>query len=128
MTADQETREITAQDANDWSAWIENSQKGLTFAVPKYDATVNISRRIDLHGMTVNHAYNAVREFIFQQLQNGTRDVVVVTGKSGQIRDEFVGWLANIKDVSRYEPLLDKRGGVGSYRLYLRTTRPTTAK
>jgi DNA-nicking Smr family endonuclease len=49
--------------------------------------------KIDLHGFTVQEAY----EYVFENLEfyesDGLKEVEVVTGKSGQIRKEFPNWL-----------------------------------
>ena len=123
MAKQENSNLITTQDAVDWENWIEQSQSGAPITIPKYESTVAKSKRIDLHGMTVNDAYNAVCEFIEQHMQCNTPNIVIVTGKSGQIRDEFIGWLGKIKAVVRYHAIVDTRGGVGSYRLYLNLTK-----
>lgn len=72
---------------------------------------------LDLHGMTVHDAYMAVMEF-FASTQH--RKVQIITGKSGQIRQEFVRWIENDRRVSRIIP---KSGG-GSYEIHF--ARPKT--
>lgn len=55
---------------------------------------------IDLHGMTVQDAYHTALDFL---AQTPYRKVVVITGKSGTIRQEFPEWLARSSAISYSE-------------------------
>lgn len=72
-------------------------------------------RRIDLHGLTVHDAHQETRRFLDDSRARGIRDVTIITGRSGGIRDEFERWMES-SGVRRVEPL---RNG-GSYRVRLR--------
>ena len=48
---------------------------------------------IDLHGMTVQGAFDHCRRLLTYHEMNGDKKVIVITGKSGQIRKEFPNWL-----------------------------------
>lgn len=72
-------------------------------------------RRIDLHGLTVHDAHRETRRFLDDSRARGIRDVTIITGRSGGIRDEFERWM-DAAGVRRVEPL---RNG-GSYRVRLR--------
>lgn len=74
---------------------------------------------IDLHGDTVQRAYERVRETVAEARAAGRRELVVVTGRSGRINAEFPVWAARDPDVRALEPL---RGG-GAYRIRLRKAR-----
>lgn len=54
---------------------------------------------LDLHGMTVQRAFEETRDFIER---TSHKRVTVITGRSGQIRAEFERWLEgfNIKSYS----------------------------
>jgi hypothetical protein len=45
---------------------------------------------------------------------------VIITGKSGQIAHEFTEWCRQMPKVRKYDPIVDSRGGVGSYRIWFR--------
>lgn len=62
--------------------------------VPLTRAPVNNQMVLDLHGHTVEAAYHAVREFL--EHGSGARYVVVITGKSGEIRREFPFWMEKL--------------------------------
>ena len=68
-------------------------------------------RSLDLHGMTVQQAYEATMEFVNQS----DGDITVVTGKSGQIKREFARWL---EDNGRVNKIHEQVGG-GSYGILL---------
>ena len=66
---------------------------------------------LDLHGMTVQQAYDATLEFI----EHSNGPVIVITGKSGQIYQEFSFWLENQNRVKRSA---ENKGG-GSFQITL---------
>ena len=49
--------------------------------------------RIDLHGLTVQDAFTYCKQELDWYRDIGHKAVVVITGKSGQIRKEFPNWL-----------------------------------
>ena len=72
------------------------------------------SPRIDLHGFTVQDAFEyCEQEFTYYSVK-GYKKIVVVTGKSGQIRKEFSGWL----DTLGYSGEVSSHGG--SFTVYLK--------
>lgn len=48
---------------------------------------------IDLHGKTVQEAFDYCSRRLDEYEETGYKSVVVITGKSGQIRKEFPNWL-----------------------------------
>lgn len=72
---------------------------------------------IDLHGMTIQEAYQRVRKFLYRhgnQLQN--KLVTVITGKSGDIRREFPDWLDRISTVRSFTEM----NGGGAFEVKLK--------
>ena len=49
-------------------------------------------RKLDLHGFTLEEAYNEFTDFIYEAYTQNITKVEVITGKSGQIRKEFQYW------------------------------------
>ena len=97
-----------------------------------------IEGKLDLHGYTVDKAYDAVRNFIFEAYNQQKRCVLIVTGKGykkedddifsskGILREKVPAWL-NAPDV---RPLIlsinnpqEKLGGAGSLYVILRRHR-----
>lgn len=69
-------------------------------------------RPLDLHGYTVAEAYDRLRA----HLEQTERRLIVVTGRSGLIRQEFAAWLERDQRIVRVEEL----NGGGAFRLHLR--------
>lgn len=68
---------------------------------------------LDLHGMTVQEAYGAVRQFLST---TSHKDVTIITGLSGQIREEFPEWIA-LHGRVRHSTILN---GGGAFHLRLK--------
>ena len=49
-------------------------------------------RKLDLHGFTLEEAYEEFTDFIYSAYQDGVSKVEIITGKSGKIRQEFPHW------------------------------------
>ena len=93
--------------------------------------THDIDARIDLHGLRITEARDALERFILSCAASKRRCVLVITGKgtssgSGSIRREFKLWMDadNIRpyilSVSAAHP---KHGGDGAWYVYLRRFR-----
>ncbi len=90
---------------------------------------VNAARKLDLHGMTTQHAYHALISFLRSAHADRLRCVEVVTGRgsgegTGTIRREFPMWL-NLPDI---RPLIlaashPHAANPGSVRILLRRVR-----
>lgn len=72
----------------------------------------------DLHGMTVQQAFEHTRKLIERAFEYGLPQIQIITGKSGQIRQEFEAWMENpsIGQFVRYVRLMPTGG---SYWVYL---------
>ncbi len=57
--------------------------------------SVKVDYRIDLHGFTLEQAYSCCSSRLEELFGNGCKSVEVITGKSGQIRKEFLHWIEN---------------------------------
>ena len=49
-------------------------------------------RKLDLHDLTHEEAYDEFKEFIHRAYSDNIGKVEVITGKSGRIRQEFPHW------------------------------------
>jgi DNA-nicking Smr family endonuclease len=65
--------------------------------------------------MTLDQAHRAVKVFVRDAKGEGTRAVFVITGRSGQIREEFLDWVEHMPAVERSQMLPNR----GSFRLLL---------
>lgn len=111
---------LSDQDAKVWEQYCNNIRDDSYAPAPKYSLEVVLPSRLDLHGYTIHNAWIAFGEFIEQHHLAGTKTVIVVTGRSGQIAREFKEWCRRNQHIRRYLPI-ETRSGVGSYRVELAT-------
>lgn len=114
---------MTEQDRQEWESYIKNVLSRPDQQIVPLKESCVLTRRLDLHGLTVSHAHGKVNDFIAEHREAGTESVVIITGKSGQISYEFQDWCKQHKCVRRVEPIIDSRGGIGSYRIWFKKTR-----
>ncbi len=82
---------------------------------------------LDLHGMTQNEAFDALRNFLSGAIKNKKRNLLVITGKgknnSGVLRKNFENWIRDIPESSAIlalRPGAQKHGGAGAFYVVLR--------
>ena len=113
---------LSKEDVETWNLFVEKLNESDISPPPKFIyGEEPPSRRLDLHGMTIHDAWMGLREFVEAHQIWGTKEVVVITGRSGRICHEFTEWCRRLYSVKSYEPIETKSGKVGSYRLRLRT-------
>ena len=62
-----------------------------------------IDRKLDLHKKTIHEAYIEVDEYLEKAKEQSVKDVTIITGRSGPIREEFPKWMSqntNVRDNS----------------------------
>lgn len=112
---------ISQEDLNTWNAYILNLyEQPERFFQPK-KARQDELDILDLHGMTIQTAFNKTRNFIERHFDIGSKIVTVVTGKSGKIAEEFPHWINNLHCVHGFEELVDSRGQCGAYVIRLKS-------
>ena len=108
--------QISQEDREVWEKYINN-----VYSTPVVKFVINKGRdhtlkyKIDLHGMTVQKAFNTVRAYLEEHAIHGTKFVTVITGKSGKICDEFPYWCNNLGVVKECKPIPDGSGTAGAY-------------
>lgn len=119
---DQMTKGLSKEDIETWNRFIENLERSEVAPPSRFIyGDQSLSRRLDLHGMTIHEAWLNLREFVDAHREQGNKEVVVITGRSGRISHEFTQWCRQLVSVHSYEPIETKSGKVGSYRLRLRS-------
>jgi DNA-nicking Smr family endonuclease len=85
-----------------------------------------IDGRLDLHGMTQSEAHGALLRFLQRASAGESRLVLVITGKSGVLRQQVPCWLG-LPDlrgvVIGFEPASVRHGGDGALYVRLRRAR-----
>ena len=110
--------QLNEQDKLTWLQFIESINNIKSFKPILIKPELNT--RLDLHGLTIHQAHIKFREFISDHWMIGNRKLVVITGKSGGISQEFIHWCVNWPEkIHHYEPLNDKKNQVGAYRIWL---------
>ncbi len=115
------TGQISQADLDLWLRYVSSPQP-LRCATPTKSLVKKT--KIDLHGYSVNEAHAVAKNFIMDHLSAGSDEIVVVTGRRGQITKEFRSWVELIPGVVSCSPILDSRGQHGAYRLKLRRGKP----
>lgn len=116
-------RNLTQEEIELWNTYTSGKSISLDHLPTKWNKfhSQHISRRLDLHGLSTHTAYNKLCEWLDEQIACENTEVVVITGKSGQISSEFKSWAKNIPTIKSFISLKDKKGeDGGSYRLYLK--------
>ena len=108
---------ISPEDQKTWDDFISRVDWNATYPIqPIHQPPKTI---LDLHGLTIQTAWQQTINFIKLHKIHKTKSIIVVTGKSGEIFKEFVTWAKLNPLVKKIEPILDRRQEVGSFRVYL---------
>lgn len=110
---------LSLEDLQVWKSWCE-SLSNQTLIMPKpvrRKKPKKINQTIDLHGLTLQQAYDLTKTTVEACVANKTKMLTVITGKSGQISREFLYWLQSIKNIKRIDPIVDKSKQIGSYKI-----------
>jgi DNA-nicking Smr family endonuclease len=86
---------------------------------PIYTTPVKEALGYDLHGMTVQQAFNHTVKLCERAYNYHINAITIITGKSGQIRYEFESWLDN-PALSQYVRYSRCQSSGGSFVVYLR--------
>ena len=118
------TTSISLEDQKVWDTYIAQiySRPELSFR-PTKGQDAGISTKLDLHGMTVQQAFYRVSQFVDEHFTEGSKLLIIVTGKSGKIADEFPLWCQNLTQIRKIESVMDSRGESGAWLIHLRSTR-----
>lgn len=91
---------ITEEDKKMWYEWVNSS---LFIDVSKFSRVESLSKKLDLHGFSVHEAYDHTLNFIEEHYYSDSNNLTIVTGKSGQIYQEFPTWIKKLRFVRKYE-------------------------
>ncbi|NTU77559.1 MAG: hypothetical protein HGA90_07095 [Alphaproteobacteria bacterium] len=93
---------------------------------------VKVDARLDLHGLTQEEAYKALRRFIPEQAGRGKKQLLVITGKGSKgnaiLRTNVPRW-CDVAPLKKYilgiHPAALKHGGEGALYVVLKRERTT---
>ena len=74
---------VTSKDKKDWITFTKQLGKLHDKDFEFRDKNININKvqRLDLHGFSLNEANRIAKEFIIESSKNGSRKLLIVTGK-----------------------------------------------
>lgn len=91
----------------------EKSQKNILGNITK---NIHVPSTIDLHGYTVQQAYLKTKSHLENCFSSNKKSTTIITGRSGQIIQEFTQWLDKSLIIRKYQLLPNK----GSWKIWLK--------
>ena len=110
---------MTEDDLQVWAEFTEKLSE-MPFVPPVEE--IELSKTLDLHGKTVQAAYLEFLDFVRAHSVNKSISIKIITGKSGVIRDEFETWCDRLACLKRLDPVVDRSGEIGSWKIWLKTS------
>ncbi len=92
---------LTSRDKEDWVNYLKNPTDVYDKEIDSKNINYNRNKvkRLDLHGLSLEKANNATKEFIIKFYNEGYRKLIIVTGKglrSKKYEDPYVSSTDNI--------------------------------
>ena len=102
-------RKLTDDERKLWQYAMENFQ--IVYVRPRIEIRETI---IDLHGYTLQSAYNKTYDFVYGSYIYNIKQILIITGKSGEICTECKRWLETDKFLNyiRRSQLLNDGGAI----------------
>ena len=74
---------VSPKDKKEWIAFTKRLENiyDKDAALIKQDIAANKTRRLDLHGLSLNQANKIVKEFIIDSFERGYKKLLIITGK-----------------------------------------------
>ena len=96
------TDDISKKDKKDWENFISSNEK-LPNKDIKFNKKVSLkTRSIDLHGYTLEHANQAIEDFIKKSYLEGVNKLIVVTGKGLHSQNEKDPYVSKDLSILKY--------------------------
>lgn len=114
---------ISKEDLNVWNTYITKLYNTPEYQFVPKKAQKDEPTMLDLHGMSVQQAFDKTNSFLRRHFDLRNNVVTIVTGKSGKINEEFVYWCNNLPFVNEIEALTDSYGQCGAYIIRLKKSR-----
>ena len=74
---------VTPKDKKDWITFTKRPEKiyNKDDAFVKQNTIISKTKRLDLHGLSLNQANKIVKKFIIESFENGYKKLLIITGK-----------------------------------------------
>ena len=134
-------KKISDKDQKDWNLFINNKEKLVNkdFLSPEVENKKEITKKIDLHGFSLEEANKFVEKFILDSFNKNVNKIIVITGKGLRSKNsenpyvsedlsilknsvpEFVRSRSNLmKIIKHIKDASVEDGGEGAFYIYLK--------
>ena len=134
-------KKISDKDQKDWNLFINNKEKLVNkdFLSPEVENKKEITKKIDLHGLSLEEANKFVEKFILDSFNKNVNKIIVITGKGLRSKNsenpyvsedlsilknsvpEFVRSRSNLmKIIKHIKDASVEDGGEGAFYIYLK--------
>ena len=135
------TSNISDKDQKDWNLFINNKEKLVNkdFSSQEVENKKEITKKIDLHGLSLEEANKFVEKFILDSFNKNVNKIIVITGKGLRSKNsenpyvsedlsilknsvpEFVRSRSNLmKIIKHIKDASVEDGGEGAFYIYLK--------
>ena len=136
-------KKLSDKDKKDWQSFISNKEKVLDKDLSvKKDMQIDLTKRIDLHGFSLENANLIIDEFINKCFKENITRIIVITGKglrSNNTSNPYVSKDLSIlknsvpefiksntdlmKKIKHIEEAIIEDGGSGAFNIFLKKSK-----
>lgn len=97
------SKKLSDKDKKDWQNFLSNKEKlkNKDFFFVE-DKKKNLTKRIDLHGFSLEEANKAIEEFINDCFQKKINRIIVITGKGLRSKNESNPYISKDLSILKY--------------------------
>ena len=95
---------VTPKDKKDWITFTKRSEKiyNKDDAFVKQNTIISKTKRLDLHGLSLNQANKIVKKFIIESFEYGYKKLLIITGKGLRSKSYNNTYVSEKLSVLRY--------------------------
>ncbi len=95
---------ISDKDKKDWKSFISSKDKipNKDLKITKDKIKKKTSKKIDLHGFSLENANKVVEEFITQSFEEGVNKIIVITGKGLRSKSDENPYISKNLSILKY--------------------------
>ena len=136
-------KKLSDKDKKDWQSFISNKEKVLDKDLSvKKDMQIDLTKRIDLHGFSLENANLIIDEFINKCFKENVTRIIIITGKglrSNNVSNPYVSKDLSIlknsvpefiksntdlmKKIKHIEKAIIEDGGSGAFNIFLKKSK-----
>ena len=113
------TSRLTNKDKKDWKKFTSSKEKIPNKDFKTIKSNNKKSKKIDLHGFSLEKANKIVEKFINQSYQDGVSKIIIITGKG--TRPEYIKSNLNLMNkIKKIGEAKIEDGGSGAFYVYFK--------